>query len=443
MASACLSLAGCSFGFVASPDELYSLPQLPVQYTELTASINELLNDGAEYAAPVSGSNIQTVQMVDLNGDGTEEALAFMRRSDDAKPLKIYIFSVRGDAYEQTAVIEGSGSAIYSIAYSDLDQDGRLELIVGWKMGTDLQALSVYSLKGKEPQELLRVTSYVKYAITDLNRDKRQELVVLHTDPAGGSIADYYTWDRTGVLSLSSSARISMTMAELSNLGRVKSGMLQGKIPALFVTGVSDADVQITDILTDRNGELINIVLSDTTGVSTEVYRHMSLFPTDINGDGITEVPAPAQLPSRGDADGEPCYRVDWESYDSNGTKTAVESTYHDIDDGWYLVLPSTWAGRIMITRGSSGQDEMAVTFSIRGDKTYPAQDFLRIYTITGDNREIKAVRGNRFILSRQVETTFAAELLAPNSLWQYGITEDQLRDAFNLITTEWLAGDN
>ena len=36
-----------------------------------------LLESGAEYAAPVSGSNIQPVQLEDLDGDGEEEALAF------------------------------------------------------------------------------------------------------------------------------------------------------------------------------------------------------------------------------------------------------------------------------------------------------------------------------------------------------------------------------
>ena len=52
-----LSASGCGFSF--SPTDLYSLPQLPEEYTELNSSLNQLLESGAEYAAPVSGSNIQ------------------------------------------------------------------------------------------------------------------------------------------------------------------------------------------------------------------------------------------------------------------------------------------------------------------------------------------------------------------------------------------------
>ena len=68
--SACLALTGCSFKPAASPEDLYALPQLLPEYTDLNQSISELVSGGLEYAAPVSGANTQSVQMVDLNGDG-------------------------------------------------------------------------------------------------------------------------------------------------------------------------------------------------------------------------------------------------------------------------------------------------------------------------------------------------------------------------------------
>ena len=130
-----LALAGCTMPkLTLDPEELYALPELPARYTTLNQQLNALQESGAEYAAPVSGSNIQPVQMVDLDGDGREEALAFFRQSDGEKPLKIYVFTDNGDSYAQTAVIEGSGLAVYSIAYSDMNGDGRMEIIVGWRV---------------------------------------------------------------------------------------------------------------------------------------------------------------------------------------------------------------------------------------------------------------------------------------------------------------------
>ena len=434
-----LAVSGCGFSF--SPEELYSLPQLPAEYTELNNCINQVIESGAEYAAPVSGSNIQSVQLEDLNGDGEEEAVAFFRNTADEKPLKIYIFTAEEETYRQTAVIEGTGTSIYSIAYEDLDQDGIKELLVGWRVNTDMQALSVYTLRSGRPEELIQGTSYVRYAVNDLNQDGLWELVVLRADEENNGIADYYCWQE-GEFQLRTSARITSTMAELSQQGKVRSGVLQDETPALFVTGVEESAWMATDILAVKNGELVNILLSDVTGVSSEIAPFCSLYPEDINGDGVTEVPHPESIPAWGNVAEEPCRRIDWYAYASDGTKTLAMSTYHNVDDGWYLRLPDSWRDQILITR-TAGAEASTVTFSIQGDGTEPPRDFLRITKLTGSNREIQATRAGRIILRRQPEIIYTAELLEANSGWEYGLTEDEVREAFNLITTEWTAGDS
>lgn len=422
----------------ASPQDLYSLPALPVKYTELNNRINEILSGGAEYAAPTSGTNIQSVQMVDLDGDGREEALAFFRNSGDEKPMKIYIFSAKGDTYEQIGLIEGSGTAIYSIDYKDLDGDGRKEIAVGWKAATELQALEVYALE-KSGAKMLLWTNYVRYTVLDMDRDQRQGLVVLRSDEEG-SIADYYGWQEDGSLTNQSSVRLSVTMAELSQQGRMTKGCLRNDVPAVFITGVTELSGAVTDVLALRNGKLSNIVLSEQTGVSKLVNPFCTLYPTDINNDGLTEVPTPVRLPTLNDGD-SPMQRIDWLSYDETGSGEIALRTYHCVEDGWYFQLPETWTDHIYITRSFS-QDEANVTFYTRGDGEEPAP-FLRITAITGTNREIKAVRGNRFLLSRQPKTLYAAELLEGNNTWEYGVTADEVRAAFSLIQTEWIAGEN
>lgn len=108
-----LVLSGCVF---TKPEaSLYRLPKLSGEYESLESQIDALLSSGAEYAAPTSGSNLQSVQMIDLDGDGEEEAVAFFRRANDKKPMKIYIFKAAGDHYERYAVIEGTSNQIYSV----------------------------------------------------------------------------------------------------------------------------------------------------------------------------------------------------------------------------------------------------------------------------------------------------------------------------------------
>lgn len=434
-------LSGCSMPKLTfNPQDLYTLPTLPAKYTELNTLINAILESGAEYAAPTSGTNIQPVQLVDLDGDGREEAVAFFRNSNDEKPLKIYIFTATENSYQQTDLIEGSGTGIYSIAYEDLNGDGHMEISVGWKVTVDQQVLEVYALRPSGAEALVR-TNYVKYTTADLNQDQRRELVVIRANDEGEGIADYYTWQEDTSLTSQSSARISVTMAELSQQGRVTLGTLQGEVPALFVTGVTDTPRAITDILAVRNGELSNIVLSEDTGVSSQIAPYSGLYPTDINSDGMTEVPFPIQLLSLAN-EGLSYQRVDWYSYDSEGNAAVALRTYHNTTDKWYFRLPEEWLNRVWISRATS-PDEAIVTFYILGDDGEEAEPFLRITAITGSSREYRAVRGERFLLSRQSEVIYTAELLDANETWKYGITADKVREAFSLIAAEWSAGDN
>jgi len=431
-------LSGCSLPKLSlNSEDLYSLPTLPVKYTELNTQLNAILDSGAEYAAPTSGANIQPVQLVDLDGDGREEAVAFFRNPAEEKPLKIYIYAAEEDSYRQSALIEGTGTGIYSIAYTDLDSDGYMELLVGWKATAELQVLEVYSPRPDGLATLVR-SDYVKYTTVDLDRDGRQGLVVFHADGEGDGVADYYSWQEDGSLTSQSSARLSITMAELNQQGRVTLGTLKEEVPALFVTGVTDIPRAVTDILAVRNGELTNIVLSDLTGVSGEIAPYCSLYPTDINGDGVTEVPSPIQIHSTLD-EGLSYQRVDWYAYDRKGQSELALHTYHDLEDGWYLRLPETWLSRIWISRSASA-DEAAVTFYILGSGEM--EPFLRITAITGSDQESRAVRSGRFLLGRQSEAIYTGELLEGNTGWKYGVTADEVRAAFTLIASEWSTGD-
>ena len=434
-----MALSGCSMPeLTLDPEDLYRLPTLPAKYTELNTQLNKILEDGAEYAAPMSGANIQPVQLVDLNGDGREEALAFFRRSEDEKPLKIYVYTAEEDTYRQTGLIEGTGIGFYSIAYEDLNADGIMELAVGWRATVEHQILEVYTLHSDFEKTLVQ-TDYIKYTTVDLNQDGKKELIVIHSDEEGEGEADYYNWQDDGSLANQSSARISMTMAELSQQGRVTRGTLQEEIPALFVTGVTDTARAITDILAVRNGELTNIVLSETYGVSTEIAPYRSQYPMDMNGDGLTEVSKSEQLYALDDS-GVFYERTDWYQYNLDGEGTVVLRTYHNLEDAWYLRLPEDWVDRIWISR-TSATDENTVTFYVLKGDSEP-EPFLKITAITGSSRENRAVRGSRFLLSRQDETIFTAELLEANEAWRYGMTADEVREAFSLIAAEWSTGD-
>ena len=389
LAALCLLLGGCAMN--VSTDKLYALPSLPAEYASLEAEINALLSDGAEHAAPISGSNLQSVQMVDLDGDGVEEAVAFFRKATDERPVKIYFFRSNGDSYEQMALIEGTASSIYSITYYDLDGDGRREILVGFKSGTELQVLAVYTLRGSEPLNLL-TTAYLRYAVSDLNGDGRQELTVLYSGEENRCMADCYTWDDRE-LSCISTLELSFSASELS---RVAAGALSDGQQALYVTGVADNSVAAYDILTVKNGVLRNVTQNTASSAADGGFRFLSLYPTDIDGSGVIEIPEPIPFPP--------------------------------LDE------------RVSLLRAGT-PDENAVLFFCRSSDGQ-LQPFLEICALTGSAREEHARRGDRFVLARQVETVYTAELL-PCDDWDGAVDEETVKKSFSLIVAEWTTGEN
>ena len=95
-------LAGCS---VRSADELYALPRQSDIYYNLQQVIDQVMVDGAAYSGPLTGSNQQAVQLADLDGNGQDEAIVFLKTTGE-KPLKAYIFDRSSGSYKNTAVIE-------------------------------------------------------------------------------------------------------------------------------------------------------------------------------------------------------------------------------------------------------------------------------------------------------------------------------------------------
>ena len=417
-------LTGCMTD--STVEDLFTLPQPPMEYAGLARTINQLIAEGYEYASPTGGQNIQSVQMVDLNMDGRSEAIAFFRRAGDEKPLKIMVFFSQGESYELLCTIESSGSHVESVQYQDMNSDGTQELIVGWKISTDVQNVAVYSV-GTEPAVLLH-NAYTRYSIQELDGDGVPSLLLFRAGAEGNSVAEFYGW-RTDAMTLVYRTPLSSTMAELG-AGSIVNGKMNENTPAVYVTGVNEKGMAVTDILMcGENGTLANAALNWSTGVSGVIYPYRQLIPQDINGDGITEIPAPAVTSEQGKKNDGVVY---WLQCDSNGNTWRAVATYHCQSNGWYFALPDEWLGRVTTVATESALNENQVVLKV-DDVPVAA-----LYTISGENRENRASRGNRMVLKRQTGTVYAGELFESSAA--LGFTEEQLRSGFHLIVSSWTA---
>ena len=441
-----LCLSGCAF---ASPEELYAVPRASEDYKNLQDQIDLVRGAGAEYAGPLFGTNTQPVQLMDLDGDGVQEALAFFRSTDaeDAHPLKIYIYRQTDDGnYEVWNIVEGDAPAINSISYEDLDGKttpaGNLdkELVVSWRLSDKIYRLEAFSVTGQEVEALLPAVSYTEYVLWDMDKDNQKEIVILTLDTVDSVYqADYYDC-QSGQMVLRSTAPLSGKITGLaSNTRPLTSYLYNDGIaePAIFVTSTLITGV-VTDIFAWRDDELVNITLDPATGMSDSTFRlNTSISIQDINGDGYPEVPKPTALPTPDASSSLDFWQMQWMQYDLWGEATVVSTTYYNGEDGWYLEMPEGWQGRVALSRlDNSGSGERGVLFypySAQQSEGVAMRPFLSIYRLTGPNRMTRANAEGRFILLEEDDVIYAAQF-HDGSGWDCGVDQEGLRALFHLI---------
>ena len=478
--AAVLLLTGCLF---RSPGDLYKLPEVPAGYAQLESAIRGVkqrleLGNGVstEVCVILAGDNTATIQLQDLDGDGEREsAITFIRVPGVEKPIKIYIFRQFGERFQVTGLIEGAGSAIYSIDYVELNGEGSKELVVNWQLSTGVYQLGAYTLDELDPIESFKegksdrneslpgaipplpekdrilatellltgastasdgATISSGYQLLDLDQDNRVEIALAKMDNRGlGSQISVYGWHE-GAFTCVDSVELSKGM---STLNRIRSNYLKGDTgcPALYVTGSRSDGSRLIDVVAYRQGKLTNLSMDPKTGASREqLMGYTDINPTDVDGDGVVEIPDPAPLPGSGGGNASNFWLIDWERYDELGRREHVLTTYHNVADSWYLEVPSAWKDQITISRRDQTSGQREVVFSLWNGENKEPEPFLSIYRLTGSNRLIQSTADGRFVLREEESVIYAAKL--HECSWDCGMSPDNLLQSFNTIQNSW-----
>lgn len=422
---AAMLVSGCA---IQTREQLYALPRRSQEYNNLQAVVDEAMA-GLDYSAPVAGENQQTVQMADLDGDGTPEFLLFARGGGE-RPLHILIFRETEEGYSLGNTIECQGTAFDKIEYVQMDENPGMELVVGCQVSDQVvRAAGVYTFASGEP-ELLETVSYAEYLCTDLDGDGRGEIFLLRPGMGENGSAQILTM-KDGEMEPPLHAEMS---APIENRRRIIAGQLSDGYQAVFVASTSGDGAMLTDVYTYASGTLANVTYSMESGGSLETLRAYPVFADDIDDDGVVELPDVLSGSQEQENGAGEQYTIRWYALDSKGNQTDKRYTYHDFTAGWYLDLKSGWAGRLMVGREDGGW-----AFYLRGEGE-SATRMLTVFAFTGEDREEQAVQDNRFVLLRTEAVTYAAHLEVASGLLD--ITQEELTGGFHLIYREWKTGE-
>ena len=425
-----LMLTGCySFNSM----ELYALPQRSREYRELQTAVETALGSGS-YSAPLAGANRQVIQQADLDGDGLDETLVFCKMEGE-RPLKVLILRRTEDSYALAWTLEGDGTAFDSVQYAQIDGQPGMELLISRRIGEQVQQfLSVYTLTDGAALELMS-SGYTAYTVVDLDGNQRSDIFVLRANSDGPrAYAELWRF-QDGELRKDAEASLS-TRAE--DVKRMLTGDVAPGVPAVFVASAYDESNLITDVFALSGNSFTNISQNAESGQSAQTVRNYYVYSTDIDGDGLIELPNTLPLTAQaGDPASENQYRIIWYNLNPDGSRTEKMSTYHNFGEGWFLYLPEAWCQELFVTKNRTENGPAGTELSLLGpDGT--RSPLVSVYVFNGEQALSMSQADGRFLLTQRGDVCYAALLNEAA-----GLEPEELKARFSLISIDLLPGEN
>ena len=341
-----LLLSGCA---VPTAESLYALPGRPRGFARLEAAMDASMA-GLTYAAPTAGDHRQTVQTADLDGDGAEEYLLFAK-GDGAEPMRVLIFRAENGDYGLWRTLTCPGEEFTKVGYAPLDGLPGLEILLSTSDADGAwQQVRAYGFSGDAEE---RLAEFSCEQTTPLSAYKDRQILP---------------------------------------------GVLRDDTPALFVTGLDSRERMVTDVVfmaddvLDRHAQLLG----------SPKGQEATLYPRDLDGDGVVELPELVTVPRQAAGQGFVC----WYSLDAAGQRRNKDCMYVDPEGRWEILL-----GRDLIGRVTAGREGAETAFYLWDPADRTETKILTIYAFTGADREEQAGESNRFVLLRTGGTTYCARL--------------------------------
>lgn len=426
-----LGLSGCT---IPSGDELLAAPKPSKNYQTLQTEL-EKIQATQIYAAPVSGENRSTVQLVDLDGDGVEEAISFFQQSGNSNEFAVYIHKKQGDTYVNTGSVQGSGTAIQSVEYPVITPDGRRGMVISWKLAGDgLGAATVCDFDSACAPRVLLETEYSAMQLADLSGNGAKDLLLLGTDEKGRRVARLYQY-AAGELTLGGEVA---TSPEAVTVVRMKSGRVKDNVPAVFAEQRTESGAGLTtDIFVFTDGTLRNLALDGEDTSARGTYRPILVYASDVNADGVTELPRAVLMAGYTDAAAaDAVFMIDWYAYGVDGQPQKVKTTYQNVSEEWSFVIDDDWHDRITAAKTSeNGLNATHFYQYLGGDQRLP---LFTIYCATGTLSDYYAARTDLIQLASTSKAVFFARIEDTAGRSDIPVSEDGIRERFSVIAQDW-----
>ena len=399
--------SGCNL--TAGIDTMLSAPRLTVEQEQIYQALQRAAGSGISLKYPKSGEYLSAFTVVDLDGDGDDEAIVFYEisgASAEENPLRMCLLDQKDGEWRDVKDYTTAGAEVERISIQKLGDNPRTNLIVCYGMvdGAKYSAEILHYEDGG--LQLSRSTPYSVMDVRDLDLNGSQELLVVNAATVStAATATVYALDVSGSYYQSS--------VELPDVFTDFSGVLYSKLPsddprtansglAVYIDGTTGATTMQTEVLTYADHKL-SLQYADNAERFTSTTRSVGCPCMDIDSDGEAEIPV--QTVFYGYSSAEESEQVPMTSWYicRNGALIRKKSSYYAKSSGYFFLLPEIWEKKVTAMPAANEVVfwEMDTEAASEDGKPVLKQPLLRIASAT-DSESAAELEKNGYLLLRQ-----------------------------------------
>lgn len=371
-----LLLSGCS---IKKPGETsMQKPKLPDKQQEVKEALNNILKKEAKLINPAEGKNRNSIQFIDIDGDGEEEVIALYKVINEEEPLRFNIIKRINGHWQSVGEVSNSAFSIHKIEYVNLEGGNLKDILVGWQLADDMKrGLSIYRYEKGRVNEIFS-SSYSEMGIEDFDGDDKAEAILVSLDKENiKAKAVMYKYIDNKVKAIS---EVPMDGA-INGYSMVKVGKASKDKKGMFLEMGMGAHSEGTSLLVVKDGKLQNVFYDEEKEMTELTFRPYPMVSEDIDKDGIIEIPIQSPAPGYEDAcmaDTE--WITNWYKWDGKNGLNLAFSNYYNYIDGYFLNFPQKWTDKVTVDAPKDIEKEHWRKFSYIDRNTSKKVPFFTIY---------------------------------------------------------------
>ena len=287
----CLSLFGCNVTS-GSVSDLVHPPKAIGGKADIQALIDKVAGENYTLKYPQSGNYRSAITMLDIDTDPDDEAVAFYLPMGDIATVHMLVMDSVDGTWQVVGNFTSQSSGIEFITFSDLDDNGTLEIIAGWKtFNTNVNQLSVYTYSGQKVNQVTCEYTCTNVLSGDFVKGGGNELLLLSlfTNDKEANATMITLNESKNVMTLLGSTPMSHDVVSYSQL--LTGNIFENQFGAAIDGCTAKGEYNTQLIYFNTYFESVECISFSENIPYNQMLRSYPVNCKDIDSDGIIEVP--------------------------------------------------------------------------------------------------------------------------------------------------------